>query len=68
MRQITAVLLFGPPALALIGWLFTRGWTRAMLSGEPSGLFRAWQRYDFWVILAILYIVMFIAAIMLHKI
>ena len=38
-----------------------------MQGGEVSERFRRWERYDFWVILAIMYLVMFGTAIAEHK-
>jgi hypothetical protein len=67
MRQITAVLIFGPPVLAILTWSLTRAWTRAWQGAEPSQIYRKWQRFDFWVILLILELVMFTAAVVQHK-
>ena len=67
MSQITEVLLFGPPCLAVVTWAFARGWSRAMQGGQISERFQRWERYDFWVILAIMYLVMFGTAIAEHK-
>ncbi len=38
-----------------------------MQGSEISGKFRLWELYDFWVILAIMYLVMFGTALMQHK-
>jgi hypothetical protein len=67
MASIIWVLLLGPPCLAALIWLLTRGWTLLMMRGRPTPRIAMWQRYDFWIILAILYIVMFAAALVRHK-
>ena len=67
MRSIVWVLLLGPPCLAVLTWLVTRGWTFLTMGRRPTRRIAAWQRHDFWVILAILYAVMFAAALLMHK-
>jgi hypothetical protein len=67
MRQITEVLIFGPPTLAVITWILTRAWTRATQRQELSAAFRKWQQYDFWIILLNMEIVMFVTAMVEHK-
>jgi|GEM_PF-3267540 len=67
MHSIVWLLLFAPPCLALLTWLMTRGWTAMIARGNPRPWIAVWQKYDFWVILAILYIVMWTAAVVEHK-
>jgi len=67
MRTITWTLLIGPPCLTLLTWLLTRGWTYLMMRGRTTARITAWQRYDFWIIFAIIYVVMFTAALVGHK-
>jgi hypothetical protein len=67
VRQITAVLIFGPPGLAILTWFFTRAWTRAWQGEQPSAIYRKWQRFDFWIILISLELVMLVTALIEHK-
>jgi len=67
MRSIVWILLLGPPILAAMTWLLTRGWTSMMMRGRTTSRIATWQKYDFWIILAILYLVMFTAALVKHK-
>ena len=66
-HSILWLLIFAPPVLAVITWLMTRGWTKSMMQGRSTLRINAWQKYDFRIILAILYIVMFTTAIIEHK-
>ncbi len=38
-----------------------------MMNGRSTSRIALWQKYDFWIILIILYIVMFVAALAEHK-
>jgi len=67
MRSIVWILLLGPPILAAMTWLLTRGWTSMMMRGRTTSRIAKLQKYDFWIILAILYLVMFTAALVKHK-
>ena len=67
MRTIFWVLLIAPPCLAALTWLMTRGGAAAMMRGRPRPWLVLWQKYDFWIILAILYIVMLTDAVIEHK-
>jgi hypothetical protein len=67
MHSIIWLLLFAPPCLALLTWLMTRGWKLMMMGSRSTSRTAAWQKYDFWIILGILYVVMFAAAIIEHK-
>ena len=67
MHSIVWLLLFAPPCLALLAWLMTRRWKLMMMGGRSTSRIAAWQKYDFWIILGILYVVMFAAAVIEHK-
>jgi hypothetical protein len=67
MRQIHWVLLIGPPCLAVLGWLMTRGWISAVSQGRSTPLIALWKKYDFWIILGVRYVVIRSAAIIDHK-
>jgi len=67
MHSIVWVLVLGPPCLAMLTWLVTRGWTFVVMRGRSTPRITKWQRYDIWIILAILYIVMFAAALIKQK-
>jgi hypothetical protein len=45
----------------------TRGWKLMMMGSRSTSRTAAWQKYDFWIILGILYVVMFAAAVIEHK-
>jgi hypothetical protein len=63
MHSILWLLLFAPPCLALVTWLMTRGWKVIVMGNRSTPRITAWQKYDFWIILLILYVVMFAAAV-----
>ncbi len=67
MRRIVWVLLIGPPALAILTWLTARRWSSVMMQNQPRPWVKSWQKYDFWVILGIFYVVMLSAAVLNHK-
>jgi len=67
MHSIIWLLLLAPPCLALVTWLIIRGWKLMMMGGRSTSRIAAWQKYDFWIILGILYVVMFAAAVIEHK-
>ena len=67
MSQMIAVLIFGPPCIAVLTWAMTRGWTAMMMRGRSTPRIVLWQKYDFWIILTILYIVMFTVALIERK-
>lgn len=58
---------FRPPCLALVTWLVCQDWTASITRGVEFPLIKAWEAYDFWIILAILYSVMFGTALREHK-
>jgi hypothetical protein len=45
----------------------TRGWKLIIMGSRSTSRITAWQKYDFWIILGILYVVMFAAAVIEHK-
>jgi hypothetical protein len=67
MHSILWLLLFAPPCLALVTWLMTRGWKVIVMGNRSTPRITAWQKYDFWIILLILYVVMFTAAVIEGK-
>jgi hypothetical protein len=67
MRQVYWVLLLGPPILGTLGWAMTCARTSAIMGGRTTPRILAWQKYDFWIILALMYVVMFAAAFIEHK-
>jgi len=67
MHSILWLLLFAPPCLALLTWLMTRGWKFIVMGNRSTSRVTAWQKYDFWIILLIMYAVMFTAAVVEGK-
>jgi hypothetical protein len=45
----------------------TRAWKLVMMGSRSTPPIAAWQKYDFCIILGILYVVMFAAAVIEHK-
>ena len=67
MRSIFFLLLAAPPCLATLSWFMSRGWTALMMQGRTTERIQRWQRYDFWVFLIALYVVMISATAFQHK-
>lgn len=67
MHSIIWLLLFAPPVLAALAWLMTRGWTAMMMRGRSTPRIAFWQRYDYWVLLAISFFAMLVTAFIDHK-
>ena len=67
MHSIVWLFLIAPPCLAALTWLMTRGWTSMMMRGRSTPRIALWQQYDCWIIVIILYVVMFTAALIEHK-
>ena len=57
-EQILLDLLV-PPVGAAVWWLMARGWAGAVQGGKTSATTKTRQKWEFWVILAIAYLLMF---------
>lgn len=55
-----------PPVLAGLWWLMSRGWANAVQVGNVSETTRLRQRYGFWIVLGLLYVMMFGTTIYLN--
>jgi hypothetical protein len=51
--------LVAPPIGAALWWLSSRGWAGAIQGGAVSEKTRVRQRYGFWVVLGVIYVIMF---------
>jgi hypothetical protein len=67
MREIYWVLLIGPPTLGILCWFMTRGWITMTMGNRTTPRIDWWRKYDLWIILGIMYVVMFGAAVLQHK-
>ena len=56
-KQITMDVL-APPILAALTWLFSRGWAGSIQGGAVTDETRDRQAHTFWIVLAVLYVVM----------
>jgi cytochrome b561 len=57
-QQLLYDLLF-PPIGTCLWWLMARGWARAVQGGKPSETTKKRQKWEFWVVLVCLYLLMF---------
>ena len=51
--------IFAPPILAIMWWLFSRGWAGTIQGGEVSQMTKDRQAKGFWIVLITLYVIMF---------
>jgi hypothetical protein len=52
-----AIVLLGPPVMACAWWLLSRGWARAVQVGMASERTKRRQKFEFWGLLIIMYMV-----------
>ena len=50
------ILVIGPPVMACLVWLLSRGWASTVQGGLPSERTKRRQKVQFWVVLVVLYI------------
>jgi hypothetical protein len=58
LGQQIAVLLLGPPIMAGLCWLLSRGWA-TLLGTDERPWVKTWLRRGFWLMLAVLYLIGF---------
>jgi hypothetical protein len=51
------ILVAGPPIMAGLIWLLSRGWALTVQGGTSSQTTRKRQKLEFWVVLVVLYAV-----------
>lgn len=59
LGQQFIVVLFGPPTIAILWWLASRGFGGASQGGAVSGRTKVRQKKEFWILLAIMYLLGF---------
>jgi hypothetical protein len=52
-----AVLIVGPPLMASLIWLMSRGWAASVQGGGPSEETKRRQKLEFWIVLITMYII-----------
>jgi hypothetical protein len=57
--QMIALDIVGPPIGTCIWWLIARGWAGAVQGQSVSRTTRKRQKWEFWVILVVAYLLMF---------
>ena len=58
--------MVAPPIIASLWWVFSRGWAIAVQAGTVSDRTRIRQKSGFFLVLALLYVLMFGATTYLH--
>ena len=51
------ILIAGPPAMAGLFWLMSRGWALTVQGGEASDRTKGRQKIEFWVVLVGMYVI-----------
>jgi hypothetical protein len=59
ITQMIALDLLVPPIGTCIWWLMSRGWAGLVQGGTISGRTKKRQKWEFWVVLAGAYLLMF---------
>lgn len=54
-----AILLVGPPIVAGVIWLMSRGWAIEVQGGSASERTRVRQKIEFWMVLVVMYVIGF---------
>jgi hypothetical protein len=49
------ILIVGPPIMAGLIWLMSRGWAKSIQGGTASERTRVRQRIEFWMVLIAMY-------------
>ena len=57
-QQFLGILL-GPPVLAVLWWLGSRGWAATLQGGSVSDRTKLRQKKEFWILLAVMYLLGF---------
>ena len=54
-----AILLVGPPVMAGLIWLMSRGWAIGVQGGSASERTKVRQKIEFWMVLVAMYVIGF---------
>jgi len=54
-----AILIAGPPVMAALIWFMSRGWAKSVQGGVASDRTKARQKIEFWMVLAVMYVLGF---------
>lgn len=54
-----AILILGPPIMAGIIWLMSRGWAMGVQGGSASERTKVRQKIEFWMVLVTMYVIGF---------
>ena len=54
-----AILILGPPIMASLIWMMSRGWAHTAQGVAVSDRTKSRQRAEFWVVMAIMYAIGF---------
>ena len=54
-----AILIVGPPLMASLIWLMSRGWATSVQGGAASEKTKRRQKLEFWVVLIVMYVIGF---------
>ena len=58
-----AILIVGPPIMAGLVWLMSRGWAIGVQRGSASEKTRMRQKVEFWMVLIAMYVIGFAMAL-----
>lgn len=61
-----AILLFGPPITAIVWSFLARGWAYSIQGGKVSERTKKRQKWEFWILLIIMYVICIVVAILAH--
>jgi hypothetical protein len=64
-EQIAFVLLL-PPIVTLIWWTLARGWAYSVQGSDVSERTKKRQKWEFWVMLILIYGIVIVIAILAH--
>lgn len=59
LAEQLSILILGPPVMAGLIWLLSRGWATGVQGGSASDQTKSRQRVEFWVVLVIMYVIGF---------
>ncbi len=52
-----AILIAGPPVMACLLWLMSRGWANSVQGGSVSERTKHRQKLEFWIVLIAMYVI-----------
>lgn len=54
-----AILIAGPPVMAGLIWLMSRGWAKTIQGGTATERTKSRQKIEFWMVLVVMYVLGF---------